>query len=263
MGAGFEVRGQIAIVTIDRPEALNAIDPDTDRALVEAWLRVRDNAEIRVAVLTGAGERAFSAGADLRSVGEFYRSLTSAERLARAEIVPGLGGLTRNLGLWKPVIAAVNGYCLAGGFELALACDIRIAAATATFGLPEVTWGLMPGAGGTQRLPRLAPLGAALELILTGERISAAEAYRLGIVSRVVPLAELMPTALALAERICRNGPVAVCAAKEAVYRGLHLPLEEALRLEQLLAEPVRQSEDAQEGPRAFLEKRAPVFKGR
>lgn len=263
MGVRFETRDQIAIVTIDRPEARNAIDPETDRSLVEAWLRFRDSPELRVALLTGAGDQAFCAGADLRRVGEFYRALTSAERLARAETQPGLGGLTRNLDVWKPIIAAVNGHCLAGGFELALACDLRIASETATFGLPEVTWGIMPGAGGTQRLPRLAPLGAALELILTGERISAAEAYRLGIVNRVVPREELVPTALAVAERIARSAPLAVRAAKQAVYRGLHLPLDEALRLEQLLAEPVRQSEDAEEGPRAFLEKRTPVFKGR
>jgi len=263
MAVGFETRGHIAIVTIDRPEARNAIDPATGEALVDAWRRFRDSPDFRVAVLTGAGDEAFCAGADLRSVGEFYRSLTPVERLARAETEPGLGGLTRNVQVWKPVLAAVNGYCLAGGFELALACDIRIAAETATFGLPEVGWGIVPGAGGTQRLPRIAPLGAALELILAGERITAAEAHRLGIVNRVVPRSELVPTALAMAERICRNGPLAVQAAKQAVYRGLHLPLDEALRLEQLLAEPVRQSEDAREGPRAFLEKRAPVFRGR
>ncbi len=263
MGVDFEIRDRVAVITINRPEARNAIDPETDQALVEAWLCFRDNPDLWVAVLTGAGRDAFCAGADLRRVGEFYRSMTSAERLARAETGYGLGGLTRNLEIWKPVIAAVNGFCLAGGFELALACDIRIASETATFGLPEVNWGIMPGAGGTQRLPRVTALGAALEMILTGERIVAAEAYRLGLVNRVVPPDELMATALSLAERICRNGPVAVRAAKAAVYRGLHLPLSEALRLEQLLAEPVRQSEDAQEGPRAFVEKRPPVFKGR
>jgi len=263
MAVRFETRDPVAILTIDRLEARNAIDRETDAALAAAWIRFRVDAELWVAVLTAAGDKAFCAGADLRGVGEFYRSLTSAERLARAEREPGLGGITRNLTLWKPVIAAVNGYCLAGGFELALACDVRIASETASFGLPEVTWGIMPGAGGTQRLPRIAPLGAALELIMTGERISAAEAYRLGIVNRVVPAAELMAAALGLAERICANGPLAVRAAKQAVYRGLHLPLDEALGLEQLLAEPVRQSEDAQEGPRAFAEKRKPKFKGR
>ena len=263
MSVRFETRGHVAIVTIDRPEVRNAIDPATGEALADAWRQLRDRADLRVAVLTGAGGDAFCAGADLRSVGEFYRSLAPAERLARGEREPGLGGLTRNLDVWKPVIAAVNGYCLAGGFELALACDIRIASDTATFGLPEVSLGIVPGAGGTQRLARAAPLGAALEMILSGERITAAEAWRLGIVNRVVPPGDLLASALALAERICRNGPLAVQAAKQAVYRGLHLPMDEALRLEQLLAEPVRQSEDAREGPRAFLEKRAPVFKGR
>ena len=263
MSVRFETRDQVAIVTIDRPEARNAIDAATGEALTDAWRQLRDRSDLRVAVLTGAGNDAFCAGADLKSVGEFYRSLTPAERLARGETQPGLGGLTRNLDVWKPIIAAINGYCLAGGFELALACDIRIASDTATFGLPEVSLGIMPGAGGTQRLARVAPLGWALEMILTGERISAPEAHRLGIVNRVVPLADLLHTAVTLAERICRNGPLAVQAAKQAVYRGLHLSLDEALRLEQLLAEPVRQSEDAQEGPRAFLEKRAPVFKGR
>lgn len=263
MAVRVETREHVLVITIDRPEARNAIDSETDQALLDAWIRFRDGEELYAAVLTGSGTQAFCAGADLGRVGEFYRALTSTERLARAEREPGLGGITRNLSIWKPVIAAVNGHCLAGGFELALACDIRLASETASFGLPEVTWGIMPGAGGTQRLPRVAPLGAALELILTGDRISAAEAYRLGIVNRVVPPAELLPAAVGLAERICRNGPVAVRAAKEAVYRGLHLSLDEALRLEQLLAEPVRQSEDAQEGPRAFVEKRKPAFKGR
>ncbi len=262
MAVRFEIENNVATITIDRAESHNAIDRETNRALADAWIRFRDDPDLRVAILTGAGDRAFCAGADLREVGEFYRSMTSAQRLARAGQEPGLGGLTRNLTVWKPVIAAVNGFCLAGGFELALACDIRVASDTASFGLPEVTWGIMPGAGGTQRLPRLAPLGAALELILTGDRISAAEAQRLGIVNRVVPPTDLLPTARKLAERICRNGPVAVRAAKEAVYRGLHLPLDEALQMEQLLAEPVRQSEDAQEGPRAFTEKRKPEFKG-
>lgn len=263
MSVRFETSGAVALVTIDRQEARNAIDPATDRALAEAWRELRDRADLRVAVLTGAGDVAFCAGADLRSVGEFYRALSSAERLARAEAEPGLGGLTRNLAVWKPVIAAVNGYCLAGGLELALACDVRIASETAVFGLPEVTRGIIPGAGGTQRLPRLVPLGAALELILTGDRITAAEAHRLGLVNRVVSSVRLLPEALSMAERIARNGPLAVQAAKQAVYRGRHLPLDEALRLEQLIAEPVRQSEDAREGPRAFLEKRPPDFKGR
>lgn len=253
----------MAILTIDRPKLHNALDFETSDALTDAWIRFRDDDGLRVAILTGAGERAFCAGADLRGVGDFYKMLSSSERLRRSEQVPGLGGITKNLTIDKPTIAAVNGFCLAGGLEIALACDLRIASENATFGLPEVTRGIIPGAGGTQRLPRLIGPERALDLILSGRRIDAAEADRIGLVGRVVPQAELLAEALAMARTIAENGPLAVRAAKAAVWRGLERPLEEGLRLEQLLAEPVRQSEDAQEGPRAFLEKRKPEFKGR
>ena len=253
----------MAILTIDRPKVHNALDFETSDALVDAWMRFRDDDDLRVAILTGAGERSFCAGADLRGVGDFYKTLTSAQRLRRSEQVPGLGGITKNLAIDKPIIAAVNGHCLAGGLEIALACDLRIASENATFGLPEVTRGIIPGAGGTQRLPRLVGPERALDLILTGRRIDAREAERIGLVTRVVALGDLRQEALAVANAIAENGPLAVRAAKAAVWRGLDVPLEEGLRLEQLLAEPVRQSEDAQEGPRAFLEKRKPEFKGR
>jgi E-phenylitaconyl-CoA hydratase len=259
----LEREGAVAILTIDRPEVRNALDFKTSDELVEAWRSFRDDDDLRAAILTGAGDRAFCAGADLRGVAEFYRNLTSAERLRRAEQQPGLGGITRNLAVDKPVVAAINGHCLAGGLEIALACDLRIASENATFGLPEVTRGILPGAGGTQRLPRLVGPERALDLILTGRRIDAREAERMGLVGRVVPFDRLRDEALALASQIAENAPLAVRAAKAAVWRGLDLPLAEGLRLEQLLAEPVRQSEDAQEGPRAFLEKRKPVFKGR
>lgn len=259
----FELEGAIALLTIDRPKVHNALDFETSDALVEAWVRFRDDDDLRVAILTGAGERSFCAGADLRGVGDFYRNLTSAERLRRSEQIPGLGGITKNLSIDKPIIAAVNGYCLAGGLEIALSCDLRIASDNATFGLPEVTRGMLPGAGGTQRLPRLIGPERALDLIMTGRRIDADEALRIGLVTRVVSLSALRSEAIALANTIAENGPLAVRAAKAAVWRGLDLPLEEGLRLEQQLAEPVRQSEDAQEGPRAFLEKRKPEFKGR
>ena len=263
MSIRFECEGAIALLTIDRPKVHNALDFETSDALVDAWLRFRDDDALRVAILTGAGERAFCTGADLRGVGDFYRTLTSAQRLRRSEQVPGLGGITKNLAIDKPIIAAVNGYCLAGGLEIALACDLRIASENATFGLPEVTRGIIPGAGGTQRLPRLVGPERALDLILTGRRIDAAEAQRMGLVTRVVPLCDLRQEALEVANVIAQNGPLAVRAAKAAVWRGLDVPIAEGLRLEQLLAEPVRQSEDAQEGPRAFLEKRKPEFKGK
>jgi enoyl-CoA hydratase/carnithine racemase len=221
MSIRFECEGAVAILTIDRPKVHNALDFETSDALVDAWTRFRDDDDLRVAILTGAGERAFCAGADLRGVADFYEKLTSAQRLRRSEQVPGLGGITKNLAIDKPIVAAVNGHCLAGGLEIALACDLRIASQNATFGLPEVTRGIIPGAGGTQRLPRLIGPERALDLILTGRRIDAREAERIGLVTRVVPMGSLRLEALAVANAIAENGPLAVRAAKAAVWRGL------------------------------------------
>ena len=162
----------------------------------------------------------------------------------------------------KPVIAAINGYCLAGGLEVALACDIRIASETASFGCPEVRWNLLHGYGAL-RLPQMVPMSLAMEMMLTGERIDAQEAYRIGLVSRVVPASELMKTAEAIAQRICENAPIAVRVTKELAYRGLHLPLDDGTRLYAALSRSVMATEDAREGPRAFAEKRPPQFKGR
>lgn len=258
-----EQRGRITVLTINRPEARNALDMETSGELTAHLQEFRDDPESWAAILTGAGDQSFCAGADLKKLRAYYASMSSEERLARSETEPGLGGLTRNLPVWKPIIAAVNGHCLAGGLELALSCDIRIAEAHASFGLTEVKWGIIPAAGGTQRLPRLIGTGKALEMILTAQRISAQEALECGLVSRVVVQGESVSAAMEVAEQICRNGPLAVRAAKEAILRGIDLPLEEGLRLEQQLAEPVRQSEDAKEGPKAFAEKRAPEFKGK
>ncbi|MCC6250362.1 MAG: enoyl-CoA hydratase/isomerase family protein [Rubrivivax sp.] len=258
-----EVRDGVLVLTIDRPAARNALDAATQQALLDEWLRFRDDGSLRVAVLTGAGGEAFCAGADLKELGAYYRSMTPIERRERGERAPGLGAITRNLDPRKPTIAAVNGACLAGGLELALACDIRVAAAHARFGLPEVCRGILPGAGGTQRLPRSLPLGVALEMILSGAPIDAEAALRWGLVSRVVPAAELLDCALEIAVRIAANAPLAVRAARDAVYQGLPLPLDAALRLEQFHAEPLRSSDDAAEGVRAFVEKRRPNFTGR
>jgi enoyl-CoA hydratase/carnithine racemase len=170
---------------------------------------------------------------------------------------------TRNIEMPKPTIAAINGYAIGGGLELALACDIRIAADHARLGLREVTQGIIPGAGGTQRLPRLIPFGLALELLITGDLLSAQEAYRIGLVSKVVSPSELMATAQGLALHINENAPLAVRAAKEAAYKGLRMPLDEGMRFESLLQIKVRQSEDSKEGPRAFAEKRKPDYRGR
>ena len=244
------------MLTIDRPEVHNAIDPEIHRDLVKAWERVRDDEGIRVAVLTGAGERAFSAGVDLRKMEELYQEVPRDRRREVWNRRPGIGGLTRNLDVGKPVIAAIRGYCWGGGLELALACDVRISTPDATFALPELKWAIIPGQGGTQRLPRAIPPNIALEMILTGEPISAARAFEVGLVNRLVPSERLLEEAVALAEKIAARSPRAVRAAREAVLRGLDLPLAEGLRLEQDLADPLRGSEENQAAVREFERKK-------
>ncbi len=258
-----EKKGPITIITINRPESKNALDIETSRELAQHFVDFRDDPDSWVAIITGAGSEAFCAGGDLKKMGSYYGSMSPLERRHDREVNPGIGGITRNLPIWKPIIAAINGHCLAGGLEIALACDIRIAEPQATFGLTEVKWGIIPGAGGTQRLPRLIGISRALEMIVTARRIRSEEAIQWGLVNQIVPAGEALVAAFEIAENICKNGPLAVRAAKEAVIRGMDLPLDEGLRLEQFLAEPVRQSEDAKEGPRAFAEKRVPDFKGR
>ncbi len=191
MAIDFETDGHVAWITLNRPEALNAIDPESHAALVDAWKRVRDDTGVRVAVLTGAGPKAFCAGVDLKRMGEFYGSVPAEHRVEVWNREPGLGGLTRNLEVGKPVIAAVNGLCLGGGLELALACDLRLASDNATFGLPEVRWAIIPGQGGTQRLPRAVPTARALEMILTGQPIDAARAAEIGLINHVYPPSRL------------------------------------------------------------------------
>jgi enoyl-CoA hydratase/carnithine racemase len=258
MAIRYDKDGKIVTITIDRPQAMNAMDRETSHELAEAFQDFDQDEQRLVAILTGAGERAFSAGADLkkmygRAEDGNIREIWDHERQWR---------LGQRLQVWKPVIAAINGYCLAGGLELAMGCDIRIASDTASFGCPEVRWGILHGYGAL-RLPKTIPLSAAMELLLTGERISAQDAYRLGIVSRVVAPAALMSTARQVAEKICANGPLAIRVTKELAWRGLEMSTEEALRLYAALGALVRASEDAREGPRAFAEKRQPQFKGR
>jgi enoyl-CoA hydratase/carnithine racemase len=257
-----ERKDKILILTIDRPEALNALDPVTSDELTRAWIEFRDDPHLWVAIVTGSGEKAFCAGADLRQMAQFVK-LNPIERREQREKNYGLGGITRHLNIWKPIIAAMNGVAYGGGLELALACDIRIASENAKMGLLETKWGIIPGQGGTQRLARLVPLGRALEMIFTAEQVDAREAYHIGLVNRVVSQKDLLPTAIALAEKICENAPLAVRAAKESVYRGLDLSMDEGMRLEQFLANLIRDSADTQEGMNAFAEKRKPLYEGK
>lgn len=253
----YEKRGHIAYVTINRPDRRNAIDPATSHELKAAFEEFKADDDAWVAILTGAGDQAFSAGADLLAMSQ---ALSGG-----GEGVPmnvPFGGITRGYECWKPIIAAINGYCLAGGLEIALSCDIRVAAEHAQFGLPEPRRAIIPAAGGTQRLPRSVPLAFAMELLLTGDRFDAQTALRFGLVSRVVPQAELMATAEAIAGRVLECGPLAVRAIKQAVLRGREMSLEDGLRLEGQLAGPIFGTEDAREGPRAFAEKRKPAYKG-
>jgi E-phenylitaconyl-CoA hydratase len=258
----YEQKDRVVTITMNRPEAMNAIDPETHYALVDAWTRFRDDDSAWIAILTGAGDKAFSAGADLKKmVPAAFSGGRGYNPVAHDDY--GLGGITRGLEVWKPMIAAINGFCIAGGLEQALACDVRLAAPHATFGLAEVRWAIMPGAGGTQRLPRAVGPTKALEMILTAEPIDATEALRVGLINKIVPLPELLGAARALADTLCERGPLALRAAKEAVVRGLSLPLTDGLRLEALLSGTLRGTEDAAEGPRAFAEKRKPQFRAR
>jgi E-phenylitaconyl-CoA hydratase len=227
--------------------------------LHNALLDFRDDPEVWVSIISGAGDRAFSSGHDLKedTVSGFEEAMTTSFWR------PGTATIYGTLEIWKPIIAAIHGYCLAGGLELALACDMRIAADNAQFGMSEVLRALVPGGGGVQRLPRIVPLGIAMELLLTRDMIDAQEAYRIGLVNKVVPLAELLPTAEKLARKICDNGPLTVRAIKESAIRGLDVPLEYALRLNATLTHINHTTEDSMEGPRAFIEKRKPVYKGR
>ncbi len=234
----FEVDDGVATITIDRPEAMNSIDPETNDAILDAWQTLSSRRDIRAAVVTGS-----ETSAELQ-FGQAQRSLAY-------------------LKTDKPVIAAINGYALGGGLELALMCDIRIAAAHATFGLPEVCIGSIPGLGGTQRLVRAIGASDALMMLLTGERIDAQEALRIGLISRLVPAEDLQPAAQALARKIASNAPLAVIAAKRVMAQGRELPLDAGLALEQQAFGILRTSEDRIEGRIAFAEKRKPIFRAR
>jgi enoyl-CoA hydratase/carnithine racemase len=255
----FEAEDHIAVITIDRPNAMNALDTEHDAELERAWNRYNDQASLRCAVLVGAGDRAFCAGADLKQMIPYYRDKVRAGERPRLS----LGGITSHNAAAKPLIAAVNGHALAGGTELALACDIRICSPNATFGLSETKWAIIPGSGGTQRLPRSVPLGMAMEMLLTGEPIDAETALRIGLVNRVVPQSVLLDQAKALAWAIAKRGPLAVRAARRAALESLSVGLDAGLVRESELFFEIMRTEDAVEGATAFTEKREPQYRGR
>lgn len=254
----YEPDGPVVLITIDRPAARNSLDPEHNDGLAEAFDRYEKDADLRCAVLTGAGHTSFCAGADLKTLIPTYRDAVRA----REEPPWVIGGITEDAGT-KPKIAAINGHALAGGLEIALACDIRLASENASLGLAETRWAIIPGAGGCVRLPRAVPLGAAMEMILTGDPVDAAEAFRLGLVNRVLPQSDLLDAALTLARRIAERGPLAVVAARRAILDGLGMSLWDGMALERRLFVEVMRTDDAVEGATAFTEKRPPVYRGR
>jgi enoyl-CoA hydratase len=251
-----ERRDRVAIITINRPEKRNALNIQTREEGARLLEELRDDASVGVVIFTGAGDKAFIAGAD---IAEF----AGRTALTQRDVMTGRSLFTAIDTFPKPVIAMINGYCLGGGCELALACDIRIASETASFGQPEINLGIIPGGGGTQRLTRLVGEGKAMELILTGDIINAQTAYTLGLVNLVVPAADLEAKTMEMANRIAEKSPVALRMAKEAVKLASRSNLDEGLRREVDLFALCFSSEDKDEGVRAFLEKRKPAFKGK
>ncbi|MFB6310334.1 MAG: enoyl-CoA hydratase/isomerase family protein [Salinirussus sp.] len=254
----YEVDDHVATVTLNRPDKLNAMDPETYAALSDAWIRIRDDADVWVAIVTGAGDRAFTAGADLEETitpgelgwDDFWRT--------QDEMI-----LNNGLEVWKPIIAAVDGYCLAGGMTMLLATDIRVAGADAQFGLSEVKRGILPGNGGTQRTIRQLPYPIAMEMLLTGDHVSADEAHRWGLVNEVVEAGESMETAREYADRLVSSAPLAVQAIKELAVRGRNMSLPDGIRLEESFSRHLFETDDAVEGVEAFREDREPEWQAK
>lgn len=252
------VDNQVAVAVLNRPEAMNSIDAEMREALYALWDRVQNDGDIRVLIITGAGDKAFCTGSDLKK--------TMPPKESYAELLVGRndpGNMLHKFGTDKPIICAVNGYAVGGGLELALAGDICIASENAKFGLTEARIGSIPGSGGVQRLPRSISKTNAMLMLLTGDIIDAAEAFRMGFVSKVVPQKDLLPTARDIARRIAANAPLAVKALKRLVNQGLDMPLAHALEMDKYMFGLLRDTEDRIEGRKAFQEKRKPQYKGR
>lgn len=257
MAIEFALNNHVATITINRTDRMNALDAEHYQGLSEAWIRVRDDPEIRVAVITGAGDKAFSAGADLKSFVNTQPPLSELLLTQKGQL------LNRGLEVWKPVVAAVNGHCLAGGMTLLLATDLRVAVEHATFSVSEVKRGIFPANGGTQRIAQQLPHPIAMELLLLGETFDAQRALKWGLVNQVVKPSELMFTAMDYARRLVANAPLGVQAAKELALRSRDVDLASGLRMEQLMLRLLQTTEDVKEGATAFAQKRPAAFIGR
>ncbi len=256
MGVEFIKEDHVAYITLNRPDAMNSLDPESVTRLAEIWTEVVKDDDIRVSVLTGAGEKSFCTGTDMKKTPLPAECMASIWLRDGQPIIP-------HMRMWKPIICAINGYAIGGGLEMALACDLRIASTKAKFGLTEVKVASLAGLNGTQCIPRAIPQAVAMKMLLTGELIDATEAHRVGLVSDIVEPGELMNLAKSLALKIAGNAPLSVKAAKQAAVMGLEMPLEHGIAFSHLLWGALRDTEDRKEGFTAFAEKRAPQWKGR
>ncbi|MFN7287854.1 MAG: enoyl-CoA hydratase/isomerase family protein [Burkholderiales bacterium] len=259
----YEHHGRVRLITIDRPAKMNSLDFEANDRLVEAWKTFDADDGAQVAVITGAGAQAFCAGADLKTYTMAFARRPAPEFRSRFTNGPGFAGITRSLHIDKPIVAAVNGYAISGGFELALACDIRFCSPNAEFALQDVKWGFHACDGGLIRLPQIVGMGHAMEIILSGERIDAEHAFRIGLVNRIVPQAELLGHTLNYAEMLASRAPLPQRFAKEVIRRSMGVTLDEGLRMESASFHDIGQTEDLKDGTTAFRERRPAQFKGR
>ncbi|MGD9975228.1 MAG: enoyl-CoA hydratase-related protein [Desulfatirhabdiaceae bacterium] len=262
----FEKQHMVALITLNRPDAHNSIDPETVVDLVSAWTEYEADKTLRCAIITGAGDRSFCSGADLARLIPLFTGArkpeTDADFKVQSNPMMAQQAFLRDMALKKPLIAAINGNAIAGGMELLYSADIRVASHEARFGLQEVKWAIFPMGGSTVRLPRQLPFCKTMELLLTGDLMDAAEAFRLGFLNKVVSQDKVLEEAMMYAEKIAKNGPMAVSAIKQSVLSNLGKPVSEGLNTEMEFGIPVFLSRDAREGPRAFKEKREPVYRG-
>ena len=259
----YEAHGRVRLITIDRPAKMNSLDFEANDRLVAAWREFDADDDAHVAVVTGAGAQAFCAGADLKTYTMDFARRPAPEFRRRFTNGPGFGGITRNMDVFKPIVAAVNGFAISGGFELALACDLRFCSPNAEFALQDAKWGFHACDGGLIRLPQIVGLGHAMEIVLSGDRVDAEHAYRIGLVNRIWPQAELLERTMDYAQKLASRSPLSHRFAKEVMKRAVGMPQDEALRLESSSFHDVGLTEDLAEGTTAFRERRDAVFKGR